>query len=138
MRLHRLLACAAALALACGAALAAASEAVPPKAVLVFENARYQRQLAAALGSSPAASDLELVDCSGRGATCNPPPAELAERVVAVVVANPRNASTFALLPKAELLQLAWYILPPLEAIPARMEVAMYVNGQKWRRCGPN
>lgn len=43
---------------------------------------------------------------------CNPPDADIAERVVAVVASLPRNTNIFPELPKLELFQSSFYIPP--------------------------
>ncbi len=74
-------------------------------AVLVFENAHYQEQLAAAI--TPGL--LDLIDCSDIN-NCNPPPTEIADRTIAVVSALPRNTSLFPTLPKLKLYQSSFYV----------------------------
>ena len=100
--------------LAATATVAAAAEvtnsAVP--AVLVFENLRYQRQLAASVTTGT----LDIVDCSDIH-RCNPPPADVANRAIAVVSALPRNTSLFPTLPRLQLFHSSFYVALDLYAL---------------------
>jgi hypothetical protein len=60
--------------------------------------------------------------------SCNPPPADVADRVVAVVASHPRNVDLFLNLPKLKLLQSSWYFAPVDTVVqPESVGICMYV-----------
>ena len=101
------------------------SSALP--AVLVFENARYQQHLA----SIVAPGTLDIIDCSNSSVNngCNPPPAEIADRVAVVVSALPRNTSLFPALPKLKLFHSSFYVALGLPAVikPETVGICFYL-----------
>lgn len=97
-------------------------------AVMVFENERYQQQLAAALDG-----DLDIIDCSGLTACLNPSPSDAA-RTIAVVVALPHNYSLFPTLKNLKLFQSPFYIPPQNKSIqPESVGISVYYPDYKNR-----